>query len=251
MKPYESRTEYNNIEEIGRTHFDYRNEYERLANAYYRKMVINLLKKWLADVNDSTILDLGCSKGTYYDFWKSLGFNRIIGVDISSERLSEAKEKGYEVYNENASNLHFADEELKVVVCNDMIVHVISDADKKKILAEVHRVTAGDGRFIFSYPNAYAQGFMEDTVVKHCSFLTRKSVLQMLRETGWTVLHEVGLYGPMKNLFLRGISRISGQRFYFENILPLAEKIRGFSLNEQKDKVIYVYATKPQGGIVN
>jgi len=89
-------TEYDNVDVIGTTHESSRNNTEIKMNNYYHMQelaTVNDLLKRIKFSQYDQLIDLGCSIGTWYNDYKNMGFKRIIGIDISKERLQIAKKR--------------------------------------------------------------------------------------------------------------------------------------------------------------
>jgi len=177
-------TEYNNVKNIGRTYESYDSPTEKLMHQYYHsqetKTVAKLLKK-MNNKNFETLLDLGSSHGYWYKNYKKMGFKKLVGIDISPERVKQAKQRGYdEVHSCNAYDLPFDDESFSCVISNNVLVHVLQDSDKLKIFNEIKRVLKKNGIFIFSIANASGYGFKTDTTRKTSRMNTPKTIQNLL-----------------------------------------------------------------------
>src|SRR5690348_9948385 len=115
--------EYDYIDIIGTTHETSKNSTEKRMNAYYHKQEVKTVQKLLQKMNLTnyeSVIDLGCSIGTWYQSYKKFGFKKIVGIDISQERAMEAKKRGYdEIHVCNASKLPFENDSIEVVISND------------------------------------------------------------------------------------------------------------------------------------
>jgi len=90
-------TEYDNIDVIGTTHESSKNSTEEKMNSYYHKQEVSTVKELLQKLysgNFESIIDLGCSVGTWYKDFKNFSFKDVIGIDISEQRAEIAKKKG-------------------------------------------------------------------------------------------------------------------------------------------------------------
>lgn len=177
-------TEYNNIENIGKTYASFDTPTEKLLHEYYHKQeictVTHLLKK-MKIKNFYSVVDLGSSHGFWYNNYKSLGFKKIIGIDISSERVNQAKQRGYdEVHTCNAYDLPFNNETKDCIISNNVLVHVLQDSDKLRIFKEVKRVLKKNGIFIFNIANASDHGCKTDTTHTTSRMITPETILKLI-----------------------------------------------------------------------
>lgn len=183
--------EYDNIDNIGRTYQSFNSKAEKDLHEYYHKQevktVINLLTKMKLK-NFQTLVDLGSSHGYWYNNYKNMGFKKLFAIDISKERVLQAKQRGYdEVHACNAYELPFDNESKQCIISNNVLIHVLQDSDKLRIFNEVKRVLKKDGIFIFSIANAKGHGFEVDTTRGVSRFSTPKTILDLLKNSGLVV----------------------------------------------------------------
>jgi len=232
-------TEYDNIDVIGTTHEASSSKIEEIMNSYYHNQevstVLGLLTK-LKLKNFHNMVDLGCSIGTWYPNFKSFGFKKIIGIDISKERGLKAKKRGYdEIHICNAYDLPFDDESQNCIISNDVFIHVLQDDDKLKILNEVYRVLKKDGIFIFNFANSKGFGYDVDQTINYCRFCTLNTIQNLIKKTkfnteftlpSYYTLPRIGAHPYFASLFSKTI---------FPNIDKILKKLKIFS----SAKVIY------------
>jgi glycosyltransferase involved in cell wall biosynthesis len=84
------------------------------------------------------VLDAGCNDGTAMEAIKSLpGVTKVVGVDISPEKVKRATERNLEAVEGVLESLPFKDKEFDVVFCSHTFEHA---ADGKKAAQELMRV---------------------------------------------------------------------------------------------------------------
>jgi SAM-dependent methyltransferase len=102
------------------------------------------------------MLDLGCASGAWSTrVADELGAAQAVGVDLSTKGLLAAAEKGMDpVYaSVDGAVLPFRDSSLDVVMCDEVIEHVV---DTDGLLDEIHRILRPTGRLVLSTPNLAA-----------------------------------------------------------------------------------------------
>jgi len=105
--------------------------------------------RWFAfpKTKDAAILDLGCGIGFWCEYLASLGYQHIIGADLSSRSLELARSRlsaspQVQFQQENAEQLTFADGQFDHVNCQGVIHHTPST---QRALDEIARVTKPGG----------------------------------------------------------------------------------------------------------
>lgn len=102
----------------------------------------------LKGTGSGAILDIGCGTGAVSGRW--VGMSKVYGVDCSVGQLKIARQAGLNVYQANALDLPFANEQFDLVTCNEVLQYI---ADPSSLLVEIARVLTPRGRLILSCPN--------------------------------------------------------------------------------------------------
>lgn len=115
-------------------------------------LLSNALEEWLADKPvdpEPVILDVACGYGVFTNAVASAVGRKMIGIDISFERLSVAKRRGCfrGVVQADARYLPFKEGAVDVLTCNSAIEHFPTVEDT---VAEFSRVTQADGAVMIS-----------------------------------------------------------------------------------------------------
>lgn len=109
-------------------------------------------------VNGERLLDIGCGNGSFI-FKVKDKFKEIHGVDITSNRISEAKRLKAKMHQEADitfktvdidSGLPYEDGYFDAITCLSVLEHIY---DPYFIISEVHRVLRKGGVFILEVPN--------------------------------------------------------------------------------------------------
>lgn len=161
--------------------------YNVYAESAYKKTITDLL----TPENCTRILDVGCGRGLFGPLLRTLGAKQLVGVDISSERLQQATNKGYD-YLECCNFVDYkTDGYFDVVLASDVWLHVLEDAQRQKFLRNIYSRLNPNGVFVFSFANAlYA------SKSTHCRFDWITEVKQSLKQNGFEVDELQGLvYG--------------------------------------------------------
>ncbi len=185
-------TEYDNIDRIGGTYETAEPEVKKINHYFHGrqvKTVFDLVKKMKLQ-NFDRIIDLGCSDDGWLDDYKKMEFQKIVGIDISSERADKAKKRGFfETFATNAYELPFTNDSESCIICNGMIVHVLQDSDRLKIFKEVKRVLKNKGIFIFNFTNAKAKGSDTDITLEYTRHNTIETIIDLVKKSGLEIEH--------------------------------------------------------------
>ena len=166
-----------------------------------KKKLQDRIKITSSDSYEKRLIDLGCSEGGWLHDYKQMTFKKIIGIDISKERSSIAKKRGYDKTHVcNAYELPFDDSSESCIISNGMIVHVLQDSDRFKIFKEVKRVLKKDGIFIFDFTNAFAHGYSQDVTIRYCRYTTLDTIKKMVYESGLKIEHIMPSYYTIPRL---------------------------------------------------
>jgi SAM-dependent methyltransferase len=161
--------------------------------------------------NQSTVLDVGCGYGSVGYFIGKQNF--LVGLDHSTYRLMQAKERGYNLLlRGDAYKIPFEDNLFDVVISFELIEHLL---DPKKLLSEINRVLKENGAVILSTPNlsyifnrlsllfGSGKGFFGDQGIRypdqeiHIRFFTFRSLKNLLSKHGFKVVYETGAHFPL------------------------------------------------------
>lgn len=125
-----------------------------LDNSFPEDRLAKITKRIPRD--STSLLDIGCGLGRNLKLFKTLlPEARLCGIDVAESAAAHVRSLGFEATACDASvKIPFPDDTFEVVVCGEVIEHVI---DTDNLLVEIHRVLAPHGRLILTTPNlAYA-----------------------------------------------------------------------------------------------
>jgi SAM-dependent methyltransferase len=117
--------------------------------------LIPLLKQWTRQLNQNALcLDLGCGHGNILHALKTLGFEKLHGVDISDQQTALAHRRFPQVetgdINEYLSR--FSDNHFNLITLFDVVEHLTKD-EILALFANVYTKLAPAGIFIVHCPN--------------------------------------------------------------------------------------------------
>lgn len=147
-----------------------------------------LIKKHLPDKKDISIADLACGHGVLLYCLKKLGYNNVIGVDISPEQVNLAHELGLkEVTCQNITNFLKNKESIfDVIFLFDILEH-LSKNQLCDLLDQVSDSLKQNGTVIIHIPNA--EGIFGMRIrygdLTHENCFTPQSIRQVLSVCGF------------------------------------------------------------------
>ncbi|MDL2363630.1 MAG: class I SAM-dependent methyltransferase [Patescibacteria group bacterium] len=123
-----------------------RNPDDSIYHSLYEKPAMYGL---LPDLQDKSVVSLGCGSGEDCEFLRSCGASKVVGIDISESMIGFAKnsypECDFAVMD--MENLAFENESFDFAY-SSLAVHYIEDWTK--LFADTHRVLKPGGSFLFS-----------------------------------------------------------------------------------------------------
>lgn len=122
------------------------------GNSKLFRKVLKTLNEKLPSKREKMI-DLGCGHGGLAKlFGYSLGFKEIHGIDRESQRLSDSKERGLQIYELNLeeNSFPFPNNSFDLVTSFGVLEHLTY---YDNIIKETHRILKNTGIFLLSAPN--------------------------------------------------------------------------------------------------
>lgn len=161
-------SELRQLDELESTHFWYK----------ARKFQ---LSRWFATQNlGNQVLDLGSATGGNTLYMESMGFD-VTSVEYSQVGVSIQQSKGIPVINADARDLPFLNSSFDVVVCLDVLEHIVEDL---LVALEISRVLKPGGRFLISVPEDPNLWSAHDDAVKHVRRYSKNDLLNVVSEAG-------------------------------------------------------------------
>lgn len=203
-------------------------------NNFTYRILIAEINKYVK--KSSKILDIGCGVGTL-DFYFANKGNNVLGIDISSNAIRNAR-KNAEALNQKNAKFEIAkfpdkiqDGKFDFIIFTEVIEHL---EDDDRALREIYKLLNKNGIVLISTPSknaplhrlGYAKGF--DKRVGHLRRYKVKDLVKKCEENGLEVLETKKIEGILRNsLFL---SPIAGKfvrfvKFYISDIVTLVDNL--------------------------
>lgn len=157
------------------------------------------------------ILELGCGNGADAAYFSRLGHD-VVATDGSAEAISanSACPGGPLRFavQDMREQLFFADRSFEVVYAR-LSIHYFSDAETHRLVAEVHRVLAGGGRFFFMCKSVHDPLWGQGTRIGPDTY---------------------DLGGHVRHFFSTEYVRdlLHAHRFLIEGVLPACDRLYGY-----------------------
>jgi len=135
------------IKNQGDIHFTY------MDSGLYGKYINDcrlLAWKYVLDnypINTDTILDIGCSYGSWADNYRLLGFEKLVGIEPNPEMVEKARLVFDEVdcaYVSELTGLY------NTIAANAVIIHILEDIQVIEFMNDVRKCLTDDGYFLWS-----------------------------------------------------------------------------------------------------
>lgn len=120
---------------------------------------IPTIRKMLPDLQNKTVLELGCGYGENCAYFKDMGASYVIGTDISKNMINIAKNN---VQKENCEFEILAMEDISKInkkfdlIISSLAIHYV--ADFEKVLKDIYDLLNTNGYFIFSQEHPIGTG---------------------------------------------------------------------------------------------
>ncbi len=156
-----------------------------------REIIYALLQQvYREKLSAVSMIEIGCGNGSVLQFLKSKGVD-IEGGDLFLEALQFCRKRvDVPLYQLDARNTPFADEQYDVVGLFDVIEHIDDD---EAVLKETYRICKSGGRVILTVPaNRWLWSYF-DVMSRHKRRYSRKELYQKLQRAGF-VIEKISFY---------------------------------------------------------
>jgi 2-polyprenyl-3-methyl-5-hydroxy-6-metoxy-1,4-benzoquinol methylase len=156
------------------------------------QMVLDLCQKF--NVTTNTLLEVGAGFGTFCEeIQKTNVFNRIIGVEPTSDLAETCRNKGIEIIEKPIEQIDFSNNRIDVIVNFEVIEHLFSP---QEFVLKCYEVLVSGGIFILTCPNV--KGFDIATLGnlssavdnEHINLFNIKSLTILLSSCGFEVFEK-------------------------------------------------------------
>ena len=173
---------------------NYNTKYEETQgfSAYFNNFAKSLAQRTIDkyDINNKTILEIGCGKGEFLALMCQLGDNRGIGIDPAyvPERNPD-KTKSRIEFIQDFYSPKYSDLKADVICCRHTLEHI---APTLKFMQTIRKTIEDhpDTLVFFELPNVMRvlqEGAFWDIYYEHCSYFTDRSLARLFHTSGFKI----------------------------------------------------------------
>lgn len=138
--------------------------------------------------SEASILELGCGPGYLLDFLLKNGFNNLIGIDISSEQIQIATQRGLNVIETDVIKfLELSDKKWNIIFAFDFVEH-FNKEELVKLFKLINLRLSEKGLLFIRTPNG--EGLFPNGIIygdlTHQTIFNKNSLSQLLSLSGFT-----------------------------------------------------------------
>ncbi len=137
------------------------------------------------------LLDIGCGPGTFLKVAAQRGWKGR-GIEVNATSVASCRSQGVEALCGTFPHPELAGERFDAIVLNDVIEHLV---DPRQALQSIHTMLRPNGVLFLSTPDAGAlvarwsgASWVHLKPIEHLLYFERRSLNNLLRETGFEVL---------------------------------------------------------------
>jgi SAM-dependent methyltransferase len=139
------------------------------------------------------MIDIGCGPGQTTVFLSGMGIRDLVGTDLSTAMIDEARKLSPGLAFETADMLQFgyADNSFGSAVAFYAVVH-FDEAQLLAALKEINRVLIPKGQFLFSFhtgnEEVHLDEFLGEKISIDFQFFETNKVIELAKEAGFSVV---------------------------------------------------------------
>jgi SAM-dependent methyltransferase len=173
-------------------HMEYTQDYENSLHAsprfqaYAEAQAESLIEQY--DLQDNTIIDIGCGKGEFLQLLCERGTNHGVGFDPSYDPTLGVTSRRVDFVQDFYSEQH-SDRNADLIVCRHVLEHI---DEPMTFLEMIRRTTGNHVTIFFEVPNAMftlRDLGIWDLIYEHCSYFTAHSLGWAFRQAGFAPLN--------------------------------------------------------------
>ena len=150
-----------------------------------RRIVFDWLQRIAPPATQPRILDIGCGTGFNIEQLHGMGYQRVVGLDLSSEAIGFCRSRRLtQLVQGDATRAPFTDRSFDVILALDLIEHVADDVTAIRGLSSM--LTPGGSLMIFT-PAFQFLWSRQDEISHHFRRYTSRELRQKLTQVGLAI----------------------------------------------------------------
>jgi SAM-dependent methyltransferase len=150
------------------------------SHFWYRARKLQLARWFSSQELQLQVLDLGSATGGNTLHISSLGHD-VTSFEYSQIGVLIQQNKGIPVIQGDARDLPFSESSFDIVVCLDVLEHIVEDA---LVASEIYRVLKPGGRFLISVPEDPKLWSSHDIAVNHVRRYSKTRLIEVIDTSG-------------------------------------------------------------------
>lgn len=150
-----------------------------------RRIVFDWLRRIAPPAAHPRILDIGCGTGFNIEQLQSMGYHRVVGLDLSSEAIGFCRSRQLRsVVQGDATRAPFKDRSFDVILALDLIEHVADDVTAIRGLSSI---LAPGGSLVIFTPAFQFLWSRQDEISHHFRRYTARELKHKLTHAGLAI----------------------------------------------------------------
>jgi SAM-dependent methyltransferase len=167
------------------------------AHIYRRRQEVltSTLQEFSLQPGTPSVLDAGCGSGYWVDFWHRRGVERLVGLDLSEQRICELSRRfpTYEFVTADltTSQSPLTGESFDIITAFDVFYHIVDDRKLERALNHLASLMS-EGGTLWVFDQLLSHDY---ALQPHVKFRARSRFATMLRGAGLRISTERPLFG--------------------------------------------------------
>jgi len=197
------------------------------------------------------IVDVGCAYGSWAENWRSLGFERVVGIDPNAEVIDDARAVMDEAHLGFASDLAKFFPRNRICAANGVVVHILEDEHTVNFLRNIAATLVEGGLLVYSVLNAdyYYNAGRKEWFGPNSCVRTLETQRRFAAEAGLEILAEIGTFidpwALQETEWIAGDAELREDPAMWQVFIDMANLCRGRSEAPFSEMLL---VTRPSGG---
>lgn len=210
-----------------------------------RQLIVQILRKYVPNLKDKRMLELGCGCGDVLSFLESNGIN-CEGADIYLEALKFARKiTNKPLYRLDIKKINFKNE-FDIIGVFDVLEHIKED---KLVIEKVLKALKPGGFFLLTFPTLPQLWSITDELAFHKRRYVISDLEKLLIEAGFKVLKKSHFIFFLLPIFFISRKRLKKNKYSIKKLREISRKES--QLNNTLNNLLYAFCRIEQFLIIN